>query len=168
MALHYFAYCTWLNPPELARYMPRGEVVCKAAAHNHRLQFHAAAERTDRGWCHLSGLADNKGRNALGLVITDPDNQFQHDYDDFERFFLTVHGDDGKTYDCWTYRMTHPGKPMRPPNYYWEHIPAGLKHWKFPAAYIAEVLSTYESAAPCPRADRPNPSAVPGKGADSR
>jgi hypothetical protein len=168
MALYYFAYCTWLNPPELARYMPRAEKICKAEAANHRLLFHAAAGRADRGWCHLADTPEALGHQAQGIVFTDPDNQFKEDYDDFERCFLTVRGEDGKTYDCWTYRMIQPGTSMRPPNFYWQHIPDGLKHWAFPDAYIKEVLAVYEAAAPCPRADRSNPSAVPGKSAASR
>lgn len=166
--LYYFAYCTWLNDPEIRRYWPDTKAVTPARAANHRLQFHAAGERTDRGWCHLNGVSDAFGNDALGVVFTHTPAQFEQDYDDFERFFLTVHGDDGKAYDCWTYRLTKPGVAMRPPTFYWDHIPLGLKQWKFPQSYIDSVLATYEAAAPCPRADRPNPSAVPGKGADSR
>ena len=79
-----------------------------------------------------------------------------------------MHGDDGKAYDCWTYRLSNPGVAMRPPNFYWQHIPDGLKAWKFPQAYIDSVQATFDAAAECPRADRPNPSATPGKSADSR
>ena len=79
-----------------------------------------------------------------------------------------MEGDDGKVYHCWTYRLITPGIAMRPPNFYWEHIPAGLKTWKFPQAYVQSVLDTYNAAAECPRADRPNPSAIPGKSAASR
>jgi hypothetical protein len=162
--MHYFAYCTWLNDPELRRFMPEARFVTKAYAANHRLQFHAAGTREDRGWCHLNGTGDAWGNKALGMV-------FEHspeDYEDFERFSLTVHGDDGKAYDCWTYRMTDPGIAMRPPNFYWQHIPDGLTANQFPQAYIDAVLATYNKAAPCPRADRPNPSAVPGKSAATR
>lgn len=166
--MYYFAYCTWLNPPELQRYFPEAKFVTKAYAANHRLQFHAAAKRSDRGWCHLNDVGVAWDRNALGLVFTHEERHFEEDYDDFERCFLTVHGDDGKAYDCWTYRMTDPGMAMRPPNFYWQHIPDGMKHWQFPADYVAEVLAMYEAAAPCPRADRPNPSAIPGKSAASR
>ena len=51
---------------------------------------------------------------------------------------------------------------------YWQHIPDGLAEHDFPKAYVDSVLATYEAAAPCPRADRPNPSAVPGKSAATR
>lgn len=166
MTHYYFAYCTWLNDPEIRRYMPKTKKITKGYAANYRLQFHAAAGRDDRGWCHLNGLPDAWGERCLGLVFED--DGLTDDYDDFERFAITVHGDDGKAYDCWTYRMTNPGQPMRPPNFYWQHIPDGLKSEGFPAEYIAKVQAVYDAAAPCPRADRPNPSAVPGKSADSR
>jgi len=166
--MYYFAYCTWLNPPELARYFPKAAFVTKGYAANHRLEFHAADQRADRGWCHFNSSADAWGNDCQGVVFEHPEHHFDEDYDDFERCAVTVHGDDGKSYDCWTYRMTRPGVPMRPPNFYWQHIPDGLKHWGFPQDYIASVLATYEAAAPCPRADRPNPSAIPGKSADSR
>ena len=113
--MYYFAYCTWINAPEIKRYMPKCRKITKAYAANYRLEFHAAAGREDRGWCHLNGLPDAWGEKALGLVFED--DGLTDDYDDFERFAITVHGDDGKSYDCWTYRMTTPGKPMRPPNF---------------------------------------------------
>lgn len=167
--MYYFAYCTWLHDIEVGRYMPEAKAVTKGHAANHALRFHAAGERTDRGWCHLSSVAPVAwGRKALGVVFEHDPKYFEEDYDDFERFALTVHGDDGKTYDCWTYRMTSPGQPMRPPNFYWEHIPAGLKQWEFPAEYIEQVQAVFDAAAPCPRADRPNPSKIPGRGADTR
>ena len=166
--MYYFAYCTWLNDPEIKRYWPDCKPLVKGHAANYRLQFHAAAGRSDRGWCHLNGVSDAWGHKALGVVVEHDPKYFGEDYDDFERFALTVHGDDGKTYDCWTYRMSNPGTAMRPPNFYWQHIPDGLKSEGFPAEYIAKVQAEYDAAAPCPRADRPNPSAVPGKSADSR
>ncbi|MEZ0168065.1 gamma-glutamylcyclotransferase family protein [Microvirga sp. TS319] len=166
--MYYFGYCTWLDDPELRRFMPQAELVTKGYATNHKLRFHAAADRTDRGWCHLSDTPDAYGNRALGVVFKHDPKHFEEDYDDFERCLLTIYGDDGKMYDCWTYRLITPGIAMRPPNFYWEHIPAGLKQWDFPEEYIQEVLKTYEEAAECPRADRPNPSAIPGKSAASR
>lgn len=166
--MYYFAYCTWLNDPELRRYVPEARLVTKGYAANHRLQFHAAGSRTDRGWCHFNSSASAWGNKCLGVVYEHPERHFEEDYDDFERCAVTVHGDDGKSYDCWTYRMTNPGAAMRPPDFYWAHIPAGMSNHAFPQAYVASVLATYGAAAPCPRADRPNPSAIPGKSADTR
>jgi hypothetical protein len=166
--MHYFAYCTWLNDPELRRYMPQARFVTKAYAANHRIQFHAAADRTDRGWCHFNSAADAWGNRCLGVVFEHDERHFAEDYDDFERCAVTVHGDDGRAYDCWTYRMTRPGVAMRPPDFYWEHIPQGMRNFGFPDDYVKSVLKTYQDALPCPRADRPNPSAIPGKSADSR
>ena len=107
--MHYFAYCTWLHDAELRRFFPEAKLLTKGYAANHRLQFHAAGERTDRGWCHFNSSADAWGNKCLGLVFEHPEKHFDEDYDDFERCAVTVHGDDGKTYDCWTYRMTRPG-----------------------------------------------------------
>ena len=166
--MYYFAYCTWLNDPELRRYFPEARFVTKGYAANHRLQFHAAGQRNDRGWCHFNSSADAWGNRCLGAVFEHDERHFTEDYDDFERCAVTVHGDDGKAYDCWTYRMTDPGIAMRPPNFYWEHIPKGLANLGFPSDYVAAVQATYDRAAPCPRADRPNPSAIPGKSADTR
>lgn len=166
--MYYFAYCTWLNEPELRRYFPEARFVTKGRAANHRLEFHAAGTRNDRGWCHLNSNASAWGNQCLGVVFEHDERHFEEDYDDFERFAVTVHGDDGRSYDCWTYRMTNPGIAMRPPNFYWEHIPTGLRNFGFPQAYIDSVLATYEAAAACPRADRPNPSAIPGRSAETR
>ncbi|CAK7260503.1 MULTISPECIES: gamma-glutamylcyclotransferase family protein [unclassified Shinella] len=166
--MYYFAYCTWLHDIEIARFMPEAKPVTKAYAANHALRFHAAGDRTDRGWCHFLGTADAWGERAEGVVFEHDDTHFSEDYDDFERCCVTVHGEDGKQYDCWTYRLIRPGIAMRPPNFYWEHIPTGLKQWNFPPEYIAKVQAVFDAAAECPRADRPNPSAIPGKGADTR
>lgn len=166
--MYYFGYCTWLHDVELRRFMPEAKVITTGRAPNHKLQFHAAAGRSDRGWCHLNDINEAWGTAALGIVVEHPPKHFEEDYDDFERCFLTVLGDDGKTYDCWTYRMSNPGQPMRPPNFYWQHIPDGMVEQQLPQDYIDSVQATYEAAAPCPRADRPNPSAIPGRGADTR
>lgn len=81
--MYYFAYCTWLNDPEIRRYMPHCKPVTKAYAANYRLQFHSASGRQDRGWRHINGVADAWGEKCWGVVF----------------------GDDGRAYDCWTYRM---------------------------------------------------------------
>jgi hypothetical protein len=166
--MFYFGYCTWLDDPEVKRFMPEAKPVTKGFVANHQLRFHAAAERTDRGWCHLSNTGEAWGKKALGVVFEHDPAHFQEDYDDFERCCVTVYGDDGKMYDCWTYRLITPGMPMRPPNFYWQHIPDGLKAWGFPGDYIEQVQKTFDQAAPCPNADRPNPSKIPGRSAASR
>jgi hypothetical protein len=166
--MYYFAYCTWLHDVEIARFMPAAKPVTKAYAANHALRFHAAGDRKDRGWCHFLNTAEAWGERAYGVVFEHDEAHFAEDYDDFERCCVTVYGEDGKQYDCWTYRLVRPGIAMRPPNFYWEHIPAGLKQWDFSPDYLAKVQAVFDSAAECPRADRPNPSAVPGKGADTR
>lgn len=166
--MYYFGYCTWLHSIEIKRFFPTYTIVTKGYAANHKLEFRTAGARQDRGWCHLADVHEAWGVHCQGLVFEHPDEYFNEDFDDFDRCFLTVHGDDGKAYDCWTYRLTVPGNPMRPPNFYWQHIPDGLREFNFPEDYINSVLKTYEAAAPCPRADRPNPSLIPGKGADTR
>ena len=152
----------------MRRYFPEARLVTTARAANHRLQFHAAGHAHRPRLVPLQQLGRAWGNRRHGVVFEHPERHFEEDYDDFERCAVTAHGDDGNAYDCWTYRMTNPGIPMRPPNFYWQHIPAGMAQWKFPQAYVDSVLATYEAAAPCPRADRPNPSAIPGKSADSR
>lgn len=166
--MYYFGYCTWLNDPELRRFIPEFTMVTKGYATNHKLRFHASGERNDRGWCHLDDTYTAHGHNALGIVIEHDPRYLEADFEDFERVFLTVHGDDGKVYDCWTYRLISPGITMRPPNFYWDHIPVGMKDWNFPVEYINEVQSVYDNSAACPRADRPNPSKIPGKSAATR
>lgn len=168
MSIYYFGWCTWLNEPELRRFLPTATFVTKARARNHVIQFHAAGDRTDRGWCHLSNGPVAQDREAQGVVYEVPESEAYEVYDDFEICFVTVHGDDGKTYDCYTYRMTDPGIPMRPPDYYWDNIPTGLKAWDFPQDYVDQVMAVYEGAAPCPDADRPAPSGPPTADAASR
>jgi len=168
LSSYYFGYCTWLNEPELRRFLPTATLVTKARAANHQIQFRAAGGRTDRGWCHLENGPGARGFDTLGLVYEVPDDESYDVFDDFDICFMTVRGDDGKPYDCWSYRLTSPGIPMRPPNYYWEHIPVGLKAWNFPPDYIAKVMAIYEAAAECPRSDRPAPVGPPSVDAASR
>jgi len=163
--MHYFAYCTYLDDAELKVYLPEARFVTKARVRDHQVRFHAAAERRDRGWCHL---ADVPGEAALGIVYEVNDGREEDQFDDFETFRVTATGDDGNEYDCYTYRLLRPGVPMRPPNYYWRHIPLGLRNHEFPADYIEKVEGTYAAALECPDADRPKPAAAPGKSAASR
>ena len=165
--MYYFGYCTWLDEPELHKYFPEATLVARAQANNHRVEFRAAGQRTDRGWCHLANGPDAYGAVTMGLVYEVADEHIKDEFEDFDIVHLTVHGDE-RGYDCFTYILSEPGIPMRPPKFYWKHIPDGLRAWKFPASYQAAVGSTYDLAAPCPDDDRPAPSAQPGRAASTR
>mgnify|MGYP000881573506 CR=1 FL=1 len=166
--MYYFGYCTWLEDAELRKYVPEAKFVTKAIARNYRIEFRAADVRVDRGWCHLANKGDAFGIETQGIVFEVDDSRVKDDFDDFDIVYLTVHGADGVAYDCFTYVLTDPGTPMRPPNYYWQHVPDGLVEQGFPQEYRDFVQATYEAAAECPDADRPAPAAKPGKDASTR
>jgi hypothetical protein len=166
--MYYFGYCTYLEDAELRKYLPEAVFITKAKAHNYKVEFRAAGTRTDRGWCHLSNKSAVHGNAAQGMVFLVNDERIRDDFDDFDIVFLTVYGDDGKMYDCFTYILSQPGIPMRPPKFYWRRIPAGLVEQNFPPEYRELVQSTYEKAAECPDADRPAPAAKPGRSASTR
>lgn len=166
--MYYFGYCTWLEDAERNKYVPDSIFVTKATARNHKVEFRAAGERRDRGWCHLSNKGKALGIDAQGIVYAVDDSHLKEDYEDFDIIYLTVHGEDGVAYDCFTYVLSNPGTPMRPPNFYWEHIPRGLEQQNFSAAYRASIQSTYDEAAECPDPDRLAPAGKPGKDASTR
>lgn len=165
--MYYFAYCTWLSDAELRKYVPEAKFVTKAKAHNWQIQFRAASGREDRGWCHLHNM-NSWGFVTQGMVFEVNDDRVNDDFDDFGIIAITVHGDDGKAYDCFTYDLLQPGIPMRPPNFYWRHVPEGLAEQNFPADYVATVNDIFNKASPCPDADRPAPTAPPGRDASTR
>lgn len=146
--MYYFGYCTFLNEPELRTYLPDAVAITKGYAANHKVEFRGQVDRTDRGWCHINNGPEAKGNTAHGVVFAHPDADFEVDFPGFERYFLTVHGADGKPYDCWTYRLSHPSDHVRPPDFYWHHVPAGLKAWQFPENVAKALLAEYESAKP--------------------
>ena len=91
--MYYFGYCTWLDDAELRRFMPNAKQITQAVAPNHRLTFHAADDRTDRGWCHFNNkCADAWGTMCRGVVFEHENIHFKDDYDDFERCTVTVIG----------------------------------------------------------------------------
>lgn len=143
----YFGYGTFLDDSELYYYLPNALKVTNAKAMNKILVFHAHEEREDRGYCHLSDRLDAMGGITWG-VLARHDERYFVDYDGFERCFLTVYGIDGRTYDCWTLRMTEPGVPMRPPTYYWNHILNGLHTYNFAPGYTETVVKRYDDALP--------------------
>lgn len=165
--MYYFGYCTYLLESELLRYLPEAKTITKAKASNRQIQFRAAGDRTDRGWCHLADRG-TFGKTAQGIVWEVDDARIGDDFDDFDIVFLTVHGDDGNTYDCFTYVLSNPGIAMRPPRFYWERIPNGLKEQNFPQQYIDFVLDVFGKAAECPDFDRPAPAVAPGRSAATR
>ncbi|BBH68717.1 hypothetical protein ACTI_54020 [Actinoplanes sp. OR16] len=165
--MYYFGYCTYLLESELRKYLPEAKKVTHATAPNHQVQFRAAGERTDRGWCHLADRS-TYGKAAQGIVFEVDESHLEDHFDDFDIVFLTVRGDDGQAYDCFTYVLSQPGIRMRPPRFYWERVPQGLAEQQFPAAYQAEVQRTFDEAAECPDFDRPMPAGAPGRSADSR
>ena len=162
----YFGYCTFLYKQELNRYMPEAVIVTKGYATNRRLEFRTAGDRRDRGYCHLSDGGDSWGVNALGIIVRHPDKYFDDQYDDFRKCFLTVRGDDGKTYDCWTFVLSRPGILMRPPDFYWQYIQDGMAELRFPQGYVDSVVNAYKTAEPCPGADRPSPLASTKKSSE--
>lgn len=166
--MYYFGYCTWLEDAERNKYVPDSKFVTKATARNHKVEFRAAGDRRDRGWCHLANKGAALGVDTQGIVYEVDDSHVKEDFDDFDIVFLTVHGDNGVAYDCFTYVLTSPGMPMRPPDYYWQHIPRGLEEQNFDPAYRAQIQATYDAAAECPDAHRPAPAAKPGKDASTR
>lgn len=166
--MYYFGYCTYLLDSELRKYLPEARPVTKAHAANHRIQFRAAGDRTDRGWCHLSDRGTARGGVARGMVFEVDDDRIKDEFDDFDIIYLTVAGDDGNYYDCFTYVLSNPGIAMRPPRYYWERVPAGFAEQKFPQAYLDEIQATFDEAAECPDFDRPMPAGAPGRDASTR
>lgn len=165
--MYYFGYCTYLLDAELRKYLPEAVPVTKATAPNHQIQFRAAGDRTDRGWCHLADVG-TLGKTAQGIVFEVNDDRVNDDFDDFDIVFLTVRGEDGKAYDAFTYVLSQPGKPMRPPRFYWERVPSGLAEQKFPQDYRDEVQAIFDDAGECPDFERPAPAAAPGRSADTR
>jgi hypothetical protein len=166
--MYYFGYCTYLLDDERRKYLPEARQITKAKAANHRIQFRAAGSNTDRGWCHLSDRGSALGATAQGMVYEVNDDRVNDDFDDFVIVYLTVKGDDGKYYDCFTYVLTDPGIAIRPPRYYWERVPAGFAEQKFPQEYQDELQRIFDEAAECPDFDRPMPAGTPGRDASTR
>lgn len=166
--MYYFGYCTYLLDVERKKYLPEARTITKASVANHEIQFRSAGDREDRGWCHLADRGSAFGKTARGMVYEVNDDRVNDDFDDFDIVFLTVRGDDGNVYDCFTYVLQQPGKRMRPPRYYWERVPAGFEEQHFEREYIDSILETFENAAECPDFERPMPAAVPGRSAATR
>ena len=166
--MYYFGYCTYLLDGERAKYLPEARTITKGSVANHQIQFRAASGREDRGWCHPANRGSALGKVAKGMVYEVNDERVNDHFDDFAIVFLTVKGDDGNYYDCFTYVLDDPGKPMRPPRYYWERVPAGFEEQEFPREYIQTIWDTFNSAAECPDFERPMPAGAPGKSAESR
>lgn len=154
--LLYFGYGTFLDDAELLFYLPDAEKITKARAFNKKFVLCAHSGRQDRGYCHLTDKVEALGEVAHGIIVRH-DPKYFIDYEGFERCFLTVYGDDGRMYDCWTLRMISPGVAMRPPNFYWNHIILGLKNSGFPEEYTEKIIELYERALPCPLEDMPDP-----------
>lgn len=166
--MYYFGYCTYLLEDELRKYLPEAKRITNAKAINHQIQFRAAGDREDRGWCHLADRGSAFGKVAQGQVFEVNDDRIHDDFDDFDIVFLTVEGDDGKVYHCFTYVLQQPGKRMRPPRYYWERVPKGFEEQGFPKDYIESIQKTFNEAAECPDFDRPMPAGQPGRSAATR
>lgn len=166
---YYFGWCTWMYSGELHRYWPDAKIVRKGHVNNWSVQWKDAGGRGDRGWCHLDNLQRSWGKRTLGIIVEIPEFIYGEEFDDFDVIALTVIGDDGRPYDCWTYTLAHPGNDMKAPWYYWDNCVAGLNEHQLPYAYIREYLQTYEAAPDGPRMNRPNPHpGRPGKSANER
>lgn len=145
---YYFAYGTYLDSTLLADRMPGAEIVTTARAVNRSLLFLSAAGGPRRGWCHLADRGEAWGKVAYGLVVSTTaidSDRFGHN----EARYLTVYGDDGATYECWTYCLQRPESAMRLPADEWEHICAGAAQWRLPDDYRDELVARHHAAAEC-------------------
>lgn len=166
---YYFCWCTWMFSDELHRYWPEAEIVCKGYLANHKVLWMDASGRGDRGWCHLDNGTQSWGNTVEGTIAKVPMKYYGEPFDDFCTPAFTVRGEDGNYYDCWSYTLSDPGKPMKAPYFYWDNCVAGLNEFQFPYEYIKKYLETYENAPDGPRMDRPNPNpGRPGKSASER
>lgn len=146
--MYYFGYCTWLKELEMKRFMPKGKFVAKGYYENSIIGFQAVGDRTDRGWCHLDITPSAWGQRTYGAVV-EHDEEYFVDYPDFMRIAITVYGDDGKMYDCWTYVLENPGKAMKPPEAYWKNVRDGLVELEFSKDYRKIVADIYNNASDC-------------------
>ena len=152
----YFGYGTFLDDDELYYYLPNAEKVTTARAMNRKFVLYSFAGDDFRGYCHITDKLDAMGEITHGIIARH-DPKYFVDYPGFERCFLTVYGDDGKMYDCWTLRMNSLGSAVRPPDYYWNHILKGLKEYNFSEAYTQKIIDMYEKALPCSYHDMKDP-----------
>lgn len=166
---YYFGWCTWMNSDELHRYWPEAKIIGKGYADNYRVLWMDASGRGDRGWCHLDNDTKSWGHVCEGIIAEVPKRYYGEQFDDFCCPALTVRGEDGKYYNCWTYTLGDPGQPMKAPYFYWDNCVAGLNEQGFGYEYIKEYLEEYTNAPDGPRMDRPNPNpGRPGRSAAER
>jgi hypothetical protein len=155
--VYYFGYCTFLWDPERAKWLPEAKLVTQAVAPNHEIQFRLVFEGDDRGQCHITNTIDAYGKSVRGLVFEVDEHHIYDPFEGFDTIFLTVHGDDGKAYDCYTLRLTNPGEFMKPPRYYWDRIRLGMENSGFPEDYQNAVKKMFEDCPDCPDFERPEP-----------
>ncbi|MFT4029290.1 MAG: gamma-glutamylcyclotransferase family protein [Protaetiibacter sp.] len=152
--MYYFAYGTLLLEEELRRALPEAARVTHASAVNHETQFRSVRGRSDRGWSHLADVG-TFGKVARGEVLEVADERLGEQAPDYDLVFLTVLGDDGAHYDCFSYAMSDPGIRQRPPRYYWELVINGFKEQGFSAADLERLERMFDESAECPDFDRP-------------
>lgn len=109
----YFGYGTYLDDDESRNYVPNARKVTTGVAKNRKFVMCAFNGRSDRGYCHITDTVEALGSDVRGIIF-EHDPKYFREYPGFERFFLTVYGDDGKMYECWSLRMIDPGVAMRP------------------------------------------------------
>ncbi|MFT4215515.1 MAG: gamma-glutamylcyclotransferase family protein [Microbacterium sp.] len=152
--MYYFAYGTLLLEEELRRNLPEAVRITHASARNHETQFRSVGGRADRGWSHLSHV-DTFGKTARGEVLDVAEERLGEHAADYDLVFLTVLGDDGVHYDCFTYSMSDPGILQRPPRYYWELVIDGFAEQRFAEEDLERLRKMFDESAPCPEFDRP-------------
>ena len=149
---HYFAYSTFIHPQETARSLPGAKVLATGRAANTRFMFSHSPHSPLVGQCHLSDREDAFGYETWGLVCELPDEMLHRlAYNGYEKTSLTVHGSDGKPYDCFTIRLVQPGHALRVADWKFALIEEGARHHRFPASYLDYLRKTFEQAAPLER-----------------
>lgn len=145
----YFAYGSNMDPKQMRCRCPSARCVGVACLRDHRLAF----SRRSRTWkCGVADAVPAPGRRVWGVVYCiDPKEVSQLDrYEGYgpgrrrnayRRRACTVHLDDkdASPLAVQTYFAVPQDNPPPPGRSYMERLLAGARHWKLPAAYIAEL-----------------------------
>lgn len=141
--MYYFGYCTFLDPAEMAIYLPDAKAVTKGYVQNSSINFVAIGDKTQVGRCHMDISPKSWGKRTIGVVI-EHDEKYCVDYPEFKRIAVTVHGADGKTYDCWTWVLENPSIPVKQSKEAWNHVTTGLKYYNFSKQECEGVYEAYD------------------------
>jgi len=145
--MYLLIYCEWLDSELVYKSLPDAKLIGKVTLKNFKVAFSSFTEDVSDeimyGGCHLEADPGNTLYGVLYEITNDElaklDKLTRVDQGRYEKKYLAVLDESGKSYDAVAHSIKNPKGKSLPSKDYLDHMIKGAKEHSFPNFYIAQL-----------------------------